>query len=161
MTTLNSGRSGVERFGDWDFVPASASDDGAVFAVTQGVSGDDLYDPPMLVARSQWSPSSGDSLDLYVNFPERCIIGNNAGAVAVEWALRPARIGQANQPWHVSISNDAVFTGQPRELIQHLVDNSASVFSVVLVDDYGDGYDARFSLNGAPEALSRVMESAN
>lgn len=152
--------TGLAVYGDWQFVPSSASDDGAILAFTAGTSGEDFYDPPVLVLRSQWSPSTGDSIDLFVSFPDRHIVGNNAGLVVVEWALRPARIGQSNDPWNVSITNDAIFSRDPLGLAERLASNTESVFSVLFADALDDGFDARFSLAGAKEAIAGVTETA-
>lgn len=157
--SASHGQPGVQRFGDWEFTPAQASEDGAVLAATVGSNSSDRDGPPLLVVRSQWSPGSGDTLDVFVTFPESFIAANDAGVVAVEWALRPARIGQANEPWNVAISNDAIFSSQPQQLAKHLLENNESVFSVVLVDDFGDGFGARFSLAGANEAIAQVFRS--
>lgn len=151
--------SGAIAYGNWEFLAAAASSDGSTVAVTSAVGNFDYEEPPTLALRVRWEPGAGDQMELFVAFPDKFIASDDSGMVNVTWALRPARIGNAGEEWGVSMGGDAVFSLDPRGLAQQLKANTESMFSVVVVDDFNDGFEATFSLDGAEPAIRGVLEA--
>jgi len=151
--------SGAIAYGNWEFLAANVSSDGSTVAVTSALGNYEFEDPPTLFLRVRWEPDAGDQMGLFVVFPDKFIASNDSGMVNVTWALRPARIGNAGEEWGVAVSGDAVFSLDPLGLAHQLKSNAESMFSVVVVDDLDDGFEAVFSLDGVEQAIRGVLDA--
>ena len=115
----------------------------------------DFYDPHVLGVRCKWSPSEGDTLDVYWSFSDAWA----RGSITVEYSFPAAKIG-AVEEWIESISRESTFSPNAVEFARFLIDNHDNGRLFIKSNpEHGHSASTTFDVTGANVAVQKVLEA--